>query len=200
MSFLFFFLLAFLVGAIPTGYLVVSYFKRADVREFGSGNVGATNVFRIAGKKLGSLVFIIDLLKGFLPVVIYTRFGGLLPHFDPALNVWVGLGAIIGHIYTPFLGFKGGKGIATGAGVILGSYPVIFFIAIGVWGIMLFLTRIVSLSSLLALLAILTSIFLFQIPWVVRIFFILIVILGFWTHHSNIRRLLKGEEEKLVRR
>ena len=121
-----FWAIAFLAGSTPTAYLAGRSFKRIDIRQYGSGNVGATNAFRVLGKKIGAFVFIIDFLKGSLPVFFLPL---LLPanHLDPKeAGLWIGTGAIAGHVFTPFLGFKGGKGIATGAGVLCGAFPFLF--------------------------------------------------------------------------
>ena len=195
MPFLFSFALSFLVGSIPTGYLAGKYLKQVDLREHGSGNVGATNAVRVLGKKLGILVFILDLTKGILAATLPARL------FYPAavsadLNIWIGFGAILGHIFTPFLKFKGGKGIATGAGVICGTFPYLFLSVILTWLVAFLISRIVSLSSLLALAALSLGCFFFEMAALSRFYFILISLLGVWTHRENITRLLQGEEKK----
>jgi glycerol-3-phosphate acyltransferase PlsY len=186
----------FLVGSLPTAYLAGRIFKGVDIRQFGSGNVGATNAFRVLGKRIGALVFAVDLAKGALPTWFMTRI--VFPDTIPTdWAVWAGLGAILGHIYTPFLGFKGGKGIATGSGVILAVYPAVYAIVIGVWGLAFMATRVVSLSSLIALLAMVVTVFLYPMGWFSRAFFFAIFSLGAWTHRSNISRLKRGEEKKI---
>src|SRR3989338_8540646 len=143
--------LAFFLGSIPTAYLAGRIFKGIDIRQHGSGNVGATNALRVMGKKIGALVFFIDFIKGFLPVFLLSKFTtGLTP--DPReAGLWLGVAAISGHVFTPFLGFKGGKGIATGAGVLLGVFPLLFFCVLFVWISVFVTTRIVSISSLTSL-------------------------------------------------
>lgn len=190
---------AFLLGSIPTGYLVAKYFKKIDIREHGSGNVGATNVSRVLGRGLGLSVFAIDVAKGLLPVIVFTNVFGQTPALE-GWNAWVGFGAILGHIYTPFLGFKGGKGIATGAGVVLGSAPLVFVLAISTWGLFFLATRIVSLCSLVALVVLTTCALFFPLDVKVKVFLITISILGVWTHRSNISRLLSGEEKANIKR
>lgn len=190
---------AFLLGSIPTGYLVAKYFKKIDIREHGSGNVGATNVSRVLGRGLGLYVFTMDFLKGFLPVIIFRNEFGQAPSLD-SWAVWVGFGAILGHIYTPFLGFKGGKGIATGAGVVCSGTPLIFILAISIWGLFFLVTRIVSLSSLVALFVLTASALLFPLDVKERIFLLTISALGVWTHRPNIWRLLRGEEKPNIKR
>lgn len=190
------FALCFLVGAFPTAYLAGKLFRNTDIRQFGSGNVGATNAFRVLGKKIGAFVFAVDLAKGALPTWFMTRL--VFPETIPVdWAVWAGLGAILGHIYTPFLGFKGGKGIATGSGVILAVYPVVYAIVSSVWALAFVITRVVSISSLIALVAMVITIFVFPMGAVSRTFFFTIFALGAWTHRSNISRLRKGEEKRV---
>lgn len=150
---------AFLVGSIPVGYLLARA-KGVDIRAHGSGNIGATNVGRVLGKRLGILCFVLDALKGFTPVVI----AALLLHInnDPTrmldgATAWAWLAAaaatILGHVFTPWLGFKGGKGVATGLGALLGVVPLFtlpVLVAAGVWFGALRVWRYVSLSSILA--------------------------------------------------
>ena len=193
-------LISFLVGSIPTGYLIAKYVKKIDIRQHGSGNVGATNVLRVAGKGLGAVVFVLDFLKGLVPVLLFTSIFGSDERLRD-MNVWVGLGAILGHIYSPFLRFRGGKGIATGGGVVCGTYPILFLAAILTWALAFIIFRYVSVSSLASLLALLVGCLLWrEIGWNARIFFFLIVGLGFWTHRGNITRLFKGEEGKIINR
>ncbi len=143
------FLTAFLIGSFPTAYLVSRYAKGIDIRQHGSGNVGATNVFRVMGKKYGLFVFGVDFLKGATAVFLTWL---LWP--DPAahgvLDVWIGFGSILGHVFSPFLRFKGGKGVATGAGVLLATSPIIFIYTLLTWVIVFVLTRTVSISSIIA--------------------------------------------------
>ncbi|HXV18899.1 MAG TPA: glycerol-3-phosphate 1-O-acyltransferase PlsY [Candidatus Omnitrophota bacterium] len=187
--------LAFLVGSIPTAFLAGKYLGRIDIRKHGSGNVGATNAVRVMGKRIGLAVFALDWLKGLLPTVFFAPI--FLNDPSPEARVWVGFCAILGHIFTPFLGFRGGKGIATGGGVICGGYPVIFAIAIGAWAVCFFTSRIVSISSLVALVALILCAIIFPIPIWGKLYFLTIVLLGAWTHRSNISRIKRGDENKV---
>jgi len=189
-------LFSFLSGSIPTAYLVTRKVAGLDIRKHGSGNVGATNAFRVVGKKWGSLVFAADFLKGAIPVwVTLAVFPG-----TPLLPFSVGIAAILGHIFTPFLGFKGGKGVATGSGVLFGAYPALFLCVLAAWGLLFLITRTVSVSSLFALLTlVISSFWLVQDRRATLLFFILFLLIT-WSHRSNIFRLLKGEELKFSKK
>ena len=190
---------AFLIGAFPTGYLLARIVKKIDIREYGSGNVGATNVSRTLGKGPGIFVLAVDFAKGLLPVIIFSKL-----FFHNADNqwiaAWIGFAAVIGHVYNPFLGFKGGKGVATGAGAVCAVNPGIFLMAILMWLVIFAITKIVSISSLGSSIAMVISCLFYPMDLKVRIFFALMCLLAFWTHRSNISRLLKGEEQPLVKR
>ncbi len=188
--------LAFFIGSIPTAYLIGKWLKGVDIRQFGSGNVGATNAFRVFGKKIGALVFVLDFLKGCLPTFFFI--GQFHQDVIPALIV--GLCAVAGHVFTPFLGFKGGKGIATGGGVLAATFPLLFLIAGGAWILSFMLWRVVAISSILAVLTMaLTvqmspySIGLKNLFWVLFIFVV-------WTHRSNIKKLLVERKQAKINR
>jgi len=182
---------SYCLGSIPFGYLVGKV-KGYDLRKKGSGNIGATNVFRVVGKKEGIFVFILDFLKGFLPVIYFSDIS--VPAGILAL-----LGAIIGHMTTPFLRFKGGKGVATGFGGIVALMPLPALIAFGVWVILVAITRRISVGSLCAALSLPISYFYLSRPMFKSVLYIsvLIAILVFITHRKNIGRLIKGEEEPI---
>lgn len=198
MRFTILFVIAFCVGAIPTAYIFVRLLGGGDIREKGSGNVGATNAARVLGRKWGLLIFALDFLKGFLPAFFLARWAGPLLHLSlPELAELVGFGAILGHIFTPFLGGKGGKGIATGAGVICAGYPLIFSLMMLVWVAFFFLSRkTVSLASLGAVASFIPFSILFSFPLFTKAYAIILLLLVLWTHKSNISRLLKGQEIK----
>jgi glycerol-3-phosphate acyltransferase PlsY len=182
---------SYFLGSIPFGFLVGKV-KGYDLRKKGSGNIGATNVFRVVGKKEGIFVFILDFLKGFLPVIYFTDIsvlGGIL-----AL-----LGAIIGHMTTPFLRFKGGKGVATGFGGIVALMPIPALSAFGVWILLVGITRRVSVGSLGGAISLPILYFYFSHPMSKSVFFlsILLPILVIITHRKNIRKLIKGEEKPI---
>ena len=187
---------AFLLGSIPTGYLVARA-KGVDIRLHGSGNIGATNVFRTLGKPLGIFVFVTDALKGFAAVWLAGRFGGA--------SDWAGIIAavavIAGHNYTPWLGFKGGKGIATSAGVLLALMPwAVLCIAI-VWFVVFKVSRYVSLASISAAAALPVAV---AALWSAGCggngpllgFSVLISALAIWRHRTNIQRLRAGTESR----
>ncbi len=180
---------SYILGSIPFGY-IVGKIKGYDIRKEGSGNIGSTNVFRVVGKKEGIFVFVLDFLKGFLPVLYFADIsvlGGVL-----AL-----LGAIAGHMTTPFLRFKGGKGVAAGFGGVVALMPLTAVLAFGIWVLLVGIFRRVSVGSLGAALS-LPILYLFLAePMLKSVLFIsiLIPILVFITHRKNIRKLIKGEEE-----
>ena len=174
---------------------MAKYAKKVDIRAHGSGNVGATNVSRVLGKGYGLLVFGLDFLKGLTPVTAATVF--LPAHTqDISLPAWIGLAAIVGHIYTPFLGFKGGKGVATGAGVVCASFPLIFALAMGVWVVTFVSTRIVSISSLFAIVTLVVLSWVFSLSGWDRLFLGTLLVLGAWTHRANLLRLSQGAEKR----
>ena len=182
---------SYFLGSIPFGYLVGKV-KGYDLREKGSGNIGATNVFRVVGKKEGIFVFVLDFLKGFLPVIYFSDVsvpGGIL-----AL-----LGAIIGHMTTPFLNFKGGKGVAAGFGGIVALMPIPALSAFGVWILLVGITRRVSVGSLAAALSLPILYFYLSRPMIKSILFIsiLLAILVIITHRKNIRKLIRREEKPI---
>jgi acyl phosphate:glycerol-3-phosphate acyltransferase len=193
--------LAYLIGSIPTAVWVSRHFFEIDIREYGSGNAGATNVFRVLGPKWGTWVMIIDMMKGFIAVKLAL----LLPqYFDSEtqlqnLQLGLGLAAVLGHIFPIWAEFKGGKGVATLFGIVLGISPWTAISCVGIFALVLYLTRFVSLSSILASIAFpvfILVIFNVDNP-TYRIFAIAIALLVLLTHQKNIGRLLKGIESKV---
>jgi glycerol-3-phosphate acyltransferase PlsY len=195
-------LLAYFLGSIPTGFLVAKA-RGIDIRTIGSGNIGATNVFRSFGTVAGIFVLLADALKGFVAVAIIPRLcwhlfgttGGLMAHDWP--EIVAGFAVIFGHNFTCWLRFKGGKGIATSAGVLVALVPYALLIILSIWIVVLALTRFVSLASILAS---------FTLPfatWLTGGSFTLISItaamaaLAIYKHKSNIQRLLNGTENRL---
>jgi glycerol-3-phosphate acyltransferase PlsY len=187
------FLSAYLLGSIPSAYWYGKYFHGIDIREHGSGNIGATNSLRVLGKKAGIFVLIFDLLKGLIPVYL-GRYLGL----SEEMVFLIGLTAILGHIFSIFAGFKGGKGIATSLGVILAVSPIGGGMSAVVFIVIVYITKYVSLGSLLAGLAfvvyflILNGVF---NPLSYIAFGLLLLIV--FTHRINIQKLLNGTENKL---
>ena len=165
-----------------------------DIREFGSGNPGATNVYRAAGRGAGLLTLALDVLKGMVPVLLVTR---LFPE-DQALASCAGLAAIAGHNWTPFLSFKGGKGVATSIGVFLALIPKPALIAVGCFAVCLLLTRHVSLSSLVGSIGLVVSTAILARSEVFTGLTFICAVLTFVLHKKNISRLIRGEEPKML--
>lgn len=196
-------LVAYLFGSIPTAVWVSKRFYGIDIREHGSGNAGATNTFRILGKNAGIAVMLVDMLKGFLAVKL-SILSNHPWHPSPSipfvnLQVFLGLASVLGHIFPIFAGFRGGKGIATLFGMILGIQPLVAVSLVGVFMLMLAVTRYVSLSSISASIAFpLLILFIFREPELsYRLFAIGTAALVVLTHHKNISRLLSGNESKV---
>lgn len=187
--------LGFASGSLPFGYLA-GRLRGIDIREHGSKNIGATNVIRVLGKGIGIPVFVLDLLKGLLPCLI-MKSGGV----DSAVLVVTGLSAILGHMFTPWLGFKGGKGVATAAGVLLGIAPLPMLVGLAVWFAFFFTTRYVSLASMMAGLGVAGTMLVQMLrtgAWdgVLLGFGVLLAGLVILRHRANIGRLLAGTEPK----
>lgn len=221
-------LFAFLLGSVPFG-LIIARAKGIDIRQHGSGNIGATNVLRVVGKKYGISCFFLDALKGFIPTVIaiscirYTgmqnpmSLSGLAPFSQEfsiqtaqIFQVLTGLCAILGHNYSPWVGFKGGKGVATSAGVLIALMPAAIVIIIVVWSAVFLISKYVSLASIVAaailpLLTLYGSWFDGKIQdgtWnkALFVFTLIIAILAIWKHRGNITRLRQGTENRFVRK
>lgn len=193
-------LIAYLAGSIPSAYLA-GRFRGVDLRQHGSGNLGATNVVRVLGPRIGAVVFIVDLLKGFLPVYFLPRYAETL---RPELWALVyGVAAIFGHVKPIFLLWKGGgKGVATASGVFLALAFVPMLIAEVAWIGVFYFTRYVSLASLVGAAVLPIAILaLYREPQSpVFIASVIIALFVFWTHRANIGRLRRGEEHKFVKK
>ena len=193
--------LAYLIGSIPTSVWVSKGFFQIDIREYGSGNAGATNTYRILGPRWGTLVMLVDMLKGIAAV----KLAFLLPHYmdNPIqlvnLQIGLGLAAVLGHIFPVWAEFRGGKGVATLFGMVLGIQPNVALCCVGVFLLVLFLTRYISLSSILASIAFPVFILvIFNEPeHLYRIFAIAVALMVLLTHQKNIGRLFKGNESKV---
>ncbi|HLG02867.1 MAG TPA: glycerol-3-phosphate 1-O-acyltransferase PlsY [Bacteroidia bacterium] len=195
-------LLAYLAGSVPSSVWIGKGLYGIDIREHGSGNAGATNAFRVLGKKAGIPVLLIDVLKGLLVVLMTGFLTEAPPHSTDFVNIQLALGiaAVIGHIFPVFAGFRGGKGIATLFGVTLAIHPWACLIALGVFILVFLTTNYVSLSSISAGLSLPVIIILGfgrQIVPSMVLFAIMIAILILITHQRNIERLLRREESKL---
>lgn len=202
-SFAFVLILSYLAGAFPTAILAGRIILKDDIRNHGSGNAGATNVFRVMGWKAALIVVLIDVGKGMLAALLISRIAVDAPLISaPLMRMCAGFAAIIGHIWTVFAGFRGGKGVGTAFGVLLSLSPVPSLIALAVWLIVVFSTRIVSVGSICAGIVYPTALILQRI-WFKPDIHIGMVILGLVlgalivvTHRANIRRLLNGEENR----
>jgi glycerol-3-phosphate acyltransferase PlsY len=183
-------ILCYFIGSIPTGYLLVKKLKGIDIRTVGSGNVGATNAARILGRWGFITVFAIDMLKGFLPVWII---GVYYPEVVLAAAVLV----VLGHTYTVFLNFKGGKGVATAVGVFLALAPVPLGVAAVAFGVVIYVSRMVSLSSITAAAVLAASVVLMDTSLSLKIFTVVIAAFVIYKHRTNISRIIKGEENKI---
>lgn len=193
-------ILAYLIGSIPTAVWVSKSRFNIDIRDYGSGNAGATNSFRVLGARWGTFVMIFDMLKGLMAVKLAYLVPYYLENDFARTNFQIGLGlaAVLGHIFPIWAEFRGGKGVATLFGLILGISPWTALGCVGVFLLVLFLTRFVSLSSILASLAF--PIFILVVFNVdndtYRIFAVAVALLVILTHQKNITRLLKGSESK----
>lgn len=182
--------LSYLLGAIPTGLIVGQLLYKKDIRKFGSGNLGATNTFRVLGKNAGIFVTIFDVAKGVLPATFPLLFN-LEVH-----GIWFGLAAILGHVYPIYLKFKGGKAVATSAGVILGVNPIVFTIIAVIFFTLLFTTRMVSLTSIFTSIAnFITTLFFDDI--ILKVISFALMVLIVYRHKSNIARIINGTEPKI---
>ncbi|MBG0744389.1 MAG: glycerol-3-phosphate 1-O-acyltransferase PlsY [Cylindrospermopsis raciborskii KL1] len=200
-------ILAYLLGSFPTGYLVGKILKGIDIRQVGSGSTGATNVLRTLGKGPGAFVLIIDCLKGFLAInLVYVLYSSQLNLMDSSLNVeawrsWlvtlVGLMAILGHSKSIFLGFTGGKSVATSLGILLAINWQVGVGTLGVFIVVIAISKIVSLSSIAGAIAVSILMIVFQQPLAYIIFSLLGGLYVIIRHRSNIDRLLGGKEPKI---
>ena len=189
----------YFLGSIPTGYLVARS-RGIDIRKVGSGNMGATNVFRTLGKGPGILVLLIDALKGAASVLIARHFWVPMADTNPwvsALPMIAALSAVLGHNYTCWLAFKGGKGIATSAGVLAALVPIPFLITLGAWIVVFALSRYVSLASILAAAVLPVATALHREPLPVVILTLVLALLAIWKHKPNIERLIAGTENRI---
>ncbi|MCD6176344.1 MAG: glycerol-3-phosphate 1-O-acyltransferase PlsY [Candidatus Cloacimonetes bacterium] len=190
---------AYILGSIPTSYIMGKLIKGIDIRDFGSGNVGATNALRILGTKVGVFTLIIDIGKGFLAVNIARI---IIEDPTDLIMILTGLFAILGHIFTIFLKFKGGKGVATSAGVFIALVPVPIAIALFVFIITVWLSKFVSLGSILAAFTLFISELIINIrnsftKIEILIFTFIITLFIIIRHKANIQRLINGNENKI---
>ncbi|MEI7474041.1 MAG: glycerol-3-phosphate 1-O-acyltransferase PlsY [bacterium] len=196
---LIFIAIAYIMGAFPTGYLLVRALKGEDLRKIGSGSTGATNVKRVLGSWAFFVVMFIDAVKGILPVVlakyVEVKFN-LFPH-SHILPVLASVAVIIGHSKSLFLGFKGGKSVASGVGTIFGLYWPVGLITALLWSIITYSTKIVSISSIIAVLLTPLWMWLFKQPLSYVIYCLIGGLYITWLHRENIQRLIAGTENKV---
>lgn len=181
---------AYLIGSIPTGLIIGKLFYNIDIRQHGSGNLGATNTFRILGKKAGIFVTIFDVLKGTISALFPMIFH---QNIHPII---IGVVAVIGHVFPIYLKFKGGKAVATSAGVILGTNPVLFLIIAIIFFTLLFTTKMVSLTSMLTSIANFIGSLFFEDKILMGVSFLIMIVI-IVRHKSNIERIMNGTESKI---
>lgn len=184
------FIIAYLLGSIPSGVWVGKKIYGKDIRQFGSGNSGTTNTFRVLGKTAGTVVLLADVLKGTLAACLPLLFQ------VPINPMVIGLGAILGHTYPLFAQFKGGKAVATSAGVLLAYNPPFFIYSVCLFLVLLFLTRMVSLSSMISL-PLITLSSLFIGDWILTTIAFILTLFIIYRHRENIKRIRNGTESKV---
>ncbi|MBR9990289.1 MAG: glycerol-3-phosphate 1-O-acyltransferase PlsY [Gemmatimonadetes bacterium] len=190
-------LAAYLIGAVPTSYIVGRLTRGIDLREHGSGNLGATNAFRVLGWRAATPIFIVDVAKGFLPVFFFPRIDATEAI---AWSLGYGAAAIFGHMYSIYVGFRGGKGVATGGGVFLALAPLAALGSLVIWAVLVFATGYVSLASIASAAALPVLIAISGAPGAVLALSCGLAIFVIYAHRANMRRLLRGEEHRFGRR
>lgn len=192
---------SYLIGSIPFGYLA-GRLCGVDIRTKGSGNIGATNALRVLGKKWGYTVFLLDFLKAWLPVKLALGWGiALMVHPASAPGALAGLCALLGHSFPVWLGFKGGKGIASSAGVMVGLFSLaVFLVCLGMWLLLFTVTRYVSIASIVAAISLPVAVgilvLLHRADWLGFTVSVVMAALAIWRHRSNIVRLRAGTEPR----
>jgi len=184
--------LSYFIGSVPTGLWLGLRLRGIDIREHGSKNIGATNTMRVLGKPLGALALAGDMGKGVIAVLLFARLG-TWEHLPLAC----GIAAVAGHTASIFLRFRGGKGVATGAGVFIALCPVPTLIATAVFVLVVAATRMISAGSITASIALCVALYLSDSPWLLRIIATAVAILIIWKHRTNIARILKGNENRI---
>jgi glycerol-3-phosphate acyltransferase PlsY len=183
-------LFGYICGSIPFGLILAKAAGLGDVRKVGSGNIGATNVLRLGNRKIAAATLLLDALKGMIPVLLITHFG------DKQVGLLAGLGAMAGHIFPVWLGFKGGKGVATNVGVLFGLYWPLGLIFIAVWLVLAYLFRISSLAALVA--SLLTPFWAFVLNRMEFFWPTALIAATVWVmHRENIMRLVKNKEPRI---
>jgi len=194
-------ILAYLIGSIPTALIISKKYFGIDIRDYGSGNMGATNTFRVLGKRYGTIVMICDILKGMAAVSLFYFLPSYLNNELARTNFMIGLGlaSVIGHVFPIFAGFKGGKGVATLFGMLLVVQPIVAICCVVVFLLALFLTRYVSLSAVLGAIMLPISVLWIwnEEEFLYRLFALIIAVMVVLTHQKNIGRILRGVETRV---
>jgi glycerol-3-phosphate acyltransferase PlsY len=192
--------LAYLIGSIPVAYIFGRLLKGLDIREHGSGNMGATNAFRVLGRGPGMVVLVLDVIKGIIPVTLIANIFG---QGDALSLVIISVAAVAGHNWTVFLNFKGGKGMATSLGVLIGlaiqlpGLRIILFLATLIWAVLFLTLGFVSLASISAAMALPVLMVVFNAPFPMTMMAIVLCVFIVFRHSSNIKRLAKGQENRV---
>lgn len=188
-------ILSYLIGSVPTAYIITKKIKGEDIRKFGSGNIGATNAARVLGLKMGLIVAVVDILKGYFAVILIQL---MLPQ-QTSLYIIFLLAAIviIGHNFSIFLKFSGGKGVATTIGIVMNIFPIGFLILTVIWFLITIITRYVSLASIMAAVSLVFSSYFLKDSSAYFYFMIILAIGVIFTHRENIARLLAGTENRM---
>ena len=187
---------AYIIGSIPTGYIIVKTFTGQDIRTIGSGSTGATNVKRVMGKKWFFITLLLDAFKGALPVILTAVFAKTFTHVG-LLPVLAAIAVILGHSKSIFLKFTGGKSVASGVGTILALNWQVGLIIAAIWAVITFFTRYVSVGSIIALAISPLLMWVFNAPLAYILYCAFGAIYIIWLHRANIQRLIKGEENKV---
>jgi len=187
--------LSYLLGSVPTGYILCRVFRSIDIREHGSKSIGATNVGRVAGKRLWIATLVLDILKGFIAVALLPV---IINENVTMAKVICTIGVVAGHNWTIFLRFQGGKGIATTAGALIGFAPLVFLSSLLVWGLVFTLSRFISLASIVSAVFLPVFMFLYGEPITIQMLGVVVAVLAIVRHKDNIKRLLKGQESKFA--
>jgi glycerol-3-phosphate acyltransferase PlsY len=187
---------SYLLGAFPTSFVVARRALGIDLRQHGSGNLGATNAFRVLGWRAATPIFIVDIFKGWFPAFFFVRWD-VAPAFEWALAY--GAAAIFGHVFSIYVGFRGGKGVATGSGVFLALAPFAVLVGLLVWATLVYLTGYVSLASIAAALLLPLLVFAFRAPMPVFWLSVGLATFVLYAHRANIVRLRRGEEHRFRR-
>lgn len=184
---------AYLLGSIPSSYLAGRWTRGIDLREHGSGNLGATNTFRVLGARVAAPVMVFDVLKGFAPTALFVQWDG---HQAWTWALAYGAAAILGHVFSVYMRFRGGKGVATAAGVFLALSPAAVGPALGVWLVVLAGSRMVSLASIAAALTLIGALLVLEDRPPVLLLGLAVAVFVIYAHRANIGRILRGEEHR----